>query len=131
MSDKITPRTVAFLLQSIATRRDISGMEEAAVLAAAGIMNKINSGQIVELPEPVKDDYPGSKVKYRVFKAEDNSPVENCFVLRPDRDPAARIALSIYAVYTENQQLKKDINGWLDKLDRQGNDKINRKGGSE
>lgn len=51
----------------------------------------------------------GLKLKYRVYKAENNAPVENCFVLRPTKDRAARIAMEAYAKATENKELSKDI----------------------
>lgn len=51
----------------------------------------------------------GLKQKCRVYKAENNAPVENCFVLRPMRDRAARIAMEAYAKATENKELSEDI----------------------
>ena len=51
----------------------------------------------------------GLKLKYRVYKAENNAPVENCFVLRPMKDRAARIAMEAYAKATENKELSEDI----------------------
>lgn len=54
-------------------------------------------------------DHDGLKLKYRVYKAENNAPVENCFVLRPMKDRAARIAMEAYAKATENKELSKDI----------------------
>lgn len=54
--------------------------------------------------------------KYRVTKA-DGTPLDgDCFVLRPDRDPAARAALAAYAASTENRQLASDINVWINRL---------------
>jgi hypothetical protein len=35
----------------------------------------------------------GLKVKYNVYKVSDGSKVLDCFVLRPQKDNAARIAL--------------------------------------
>lgn len=43
----------------------------------------------------------GLKVKYNVFKVEDGGIVNNCFVLRPDKDPAAVDALRAYAASTD------------------------------
>lgn len=51
----------------------------------------------------------GLKLKYRVYKAENNAPVENCFVLRPMKDRATRIAMEAYAKATENKELSEDI----------------------
>jgi len=64
-------------------------------------------------PEPCEDNYPGLKVKYRVYKALNNEPVENCFVLRPDKDNAARPALEMYAECCDNEILRRDIRLWL------------------
>lgn len=51
--------------------------------------------------------------KYRVTKA-DGTPLDgDCFVLRPDRDPAAVKALLAYAASTTNEELSSDIRVWL------------------
>lgn len=55
------------------------------------------------------DKRDGLRQKYRVYKAKDNTPVEDCFVLRPEKDPAARIALEAYAKATDNKALSEDI----------------------
>lgn len=51
----------------------------------------------------------GLRQKYRVCKAKDNTPVDGCFVLRPEKDPAARIAMEAYAKATENKILAEDM----------------------
>ena len=51
----------------------------------------------------------GLRQKYRVYKAKDNTPVDGCFVLRPAKDPAARIAMEAYAKATENKILAEDM----------------------
>lgn len=55
----------------------------------------------------------GLILKYDVKKIETGEPVENCFVLRPDRDPAAVAALRAYARATPNKALANDILGWV------------------
>lgn len=55
----------------------------------------------------------GLKVKYDVFKTKDGSKVNNCFVLRPDKDPTAIVALKAYAEATPNKELAKDIFKWI------------------
>lgn len=58
----------------------------------------------------------GLYAKYRVTKA-DGTPLDgDCFVLRPDRDPAARCALKEYAYQTPNGELSADIEEWLDRI---------------
>ena len=64
-----------------------------------------------------EDEYEGLKRKYIVLKADTGELVENCFVLRPDKDPAARAALRAYAEATENKQLANDITNWVGKED--------------
>lgn len=51
--------------------------------------------------------------KYIVRKVKDDSLVEDCFVLRPDKDPAAVKALEAYAATTHNVVLAADIYEWL------------------
>lgn len=72
------------------------------------VLNSIGGGytRLRELAEAARDGrviitdttdtdiaHDGLKLKYRVYKAENNAPVENCFVLRPLKDRAARIAM--------------------------------------
>lgn len=42
--------------------------------------------------------------------------VTNCFVLRPEKDPAARAALKAYAKATDNKVLARDLTDWLASL---------------
>lgn len=88
------------------------------------VLNSIGGGytRLRELAEAARDGrviitdttdtdiaHDGLKLKCRVYKAENNAPVENCFVLRPTKDRAARIAMEAYAKATENKELSKDI----------------------
>lgn len=59
----------------------------------------------------------GLYVKYEVRKKDTGELVNDCFVLRPDRDPAARYALLIYAWTTPNLLLSGDIINWLRDLE--------------
>ena len=61
------------------------------------------------------DAYKGLKAKYLVFKADTGEIVENCFVLRPDKDTASIVALRAYASATDNETLAKDIYNWVGK----------------
>lgn len=61
----------------------------------------------------------GIRMKYKVQKADD-TPVdpEACyFVLRLDKDPAARSAMRTYAEHCDNTELAEDITRCLDWLD--------------
>ena len=61
------------------------------------------------------DAYKGLKAKYLVFKADTGERVGNCFVLRPDKDPAAVEAIRAYARATDNETLAEDIYNWVGK----------------
>lgn len=60
-----------------------------------------------------QEDTDGLKRKYIVLKSDTGESVNNCFVLRPDKDDAAIAALNAYAEATENQVLAADIWKWL------------------
>jgi len=49
----------------------------------------------------------GLYAKYEVTK--NGKSVEDCFVLEPEEDRAARVALKAYAAATENDELAKDL----------------------
>jgi len=55
--------------------------------------------------------------KYEV--TEDGSAVEDCFVLEPETDPAARAALATYAEQTDDEDLQRDLQAWLASLRNQ------------
>ena len=59
------------------------------------------------------DSQTGLCVKYDVKKVETGETVNNCFVLRPDKDPAAVAALRTYARATPNKALADDIIAWV------------------
>lgn len=59
----------------------------------------------------------GLRVKYNVTKISDGSLVNDCFVLRPDRDQAAVEALKAYANATNNDDLAYDILNWPDRIE--------------
>lgn len=58
----------------------------------------------------------GLYVKYDVRKVDTGELVNDCFVLRPDKDRAAFAALRAYAEQTTNDELRKDINQQLDSI---------------
>ena len=81
----------------------------------------INNGVTVQDGKPLDaflhpvDAYKGLKAKYLVFKADTGERVGNCFVLRPDKDPAALEAIRAYASATYNETLAEDIYNWVGK----------------
>lgn len=66
--------------------------------------------------EQEQDKQEGLKIKYNVTKVSDGSPVYDCFVLRPDRDPAAIAAIYAYAEATTNKTLAEDLRRWMEEL---------------
>jgi hypothetical protein len=70
-------------------------------------------GRLMVLETDPRDSYKGLKRKYIVLKSDSGEPVENCFVLRPDKDNAAKIALEAYAKTTGNKTLADDITRWI------------------
>jgi hypothetical protein len=75
----------------------------------------VQEGKPLEaFPHPI-DAYKGLKAKYLVFKADTGESVDNCFILRPDKDPAAVEAIRAYASATDNETLAEDIYNWVGK----------------
>lgn len=87
-------------------------MEYAAALEMAIKALQAQQGQKHYELAPI-DQYDGLKQKYVVLKADTGECVENCFVLRPDRDTAAVAALRAYAKDTDNKVLAADISNWV------------------
>lgn len=56
--------------------------------------------------------------KYEVRK--DGEPVEDCFVLEPEDDSAAREALIRYAEETDDEELAEDLREWVTDLCTRG-----------
>src|SRR5690554_792173 len=55
--------------------------------------------------------------KYQIINRETGEEVEGqYFVLKPEKDHAARAALEKYAEITNNEQLEQDIYAWLHSL---------------
>lgn len=66
-------------------------------------------------------DRSGLYQKYEVRK--DGEPVEDCFVLEPADDHAARIALIAYANTTDDEELADDLWDWLWELREEDGDR--------
>ncbi|AKG36111.1 hypothetical protein [Paenibacillus durus] len=65
----------------------------------------------------MSDQSKGLCNKYQIIKRETGVEVDgNCFVLRPDRDPAAVAALLRYADATSNADLSADIWQWMQSI---------------
>lgn len=63
------------------------------------------------MSEP-NNEQSGLHRKYEVRK--DGEPIDDCFVLEPEDDPAARAALKAYAEATENAALAEDLREQFD-----------------
>lgn len=60
-------------------------------------------------------DTKGLYGKYIITRS-DGTPVNGrCFILRPDKDPAAVTALQAYAAATDDEQLRDDLYAWVGK----------------
>jgi len=57
------------------------------------------------------DDSDGLHEKYEVY--ENGEPVDDCFVLEPTTDSAARAALITYAEETDDETLAQDLRDWV------------------
>lgn len=88
--------------------------ELADYLIANGVTVRDNGKPLESFLHPV-DAYNGLKDKDLVFKANTGEKVENCFVLRPDKDSAAVAALRTYAEAADNDTLANDIYCWVGK----------------
>ena len=65
------------------------------------------------LTPPNEPERAGLYGKYTVRKNSDGSLVTDCFVLRPNKDLAAVVALRAYATATDNAELAADIISWV------------------
>lgn len=63
------------------------------------------------------DTEAGLLLKYNVQKVSTGEPVHDCFVLRPQKDAAARAALLAYAKATHNAKLASDLIVWVRQLE--------------
>lgn len=59
------------------------------------------------------DDKRGLYGKYIITKADGTPVTDRCFVLKPDKDPAAVAALQAYAAATDDEQLRDDLYAWV------------------
>lgn len=55
----------------------------------------------------------GLERKYEVRRLDDGSVVDDAFVLRVSKDPAAWVAAWSYALVTRNEDLRRDMERWL------------------
>ena len=72
---------------------------------------RLDGCPLIHVPDHGRQD--GLYSKYFVIKTETGEIVQDCFVLRPQKDKAAVAALLLYAEETESQELSSDIRGWL------------------
>lgn len=80
------------------------------------ILDHYDDGTVPVIELLPQEDTDGLKRKYIVLKSDTGESVENCFVLRPEKDNAAIEALLAYANSTGNKALANDIRAWIDEL---------------
>lgn len=68
-----------------------------------------------------QDETRGLYEKYEV-RDEDGSTVDDCFVLEPTDDPAARAALRTYANVTSDSELRQDLREWINQINASDTD---------
>ena len=63
----------------------------------------------------MNDEQSGLYDKYMVIKKVDGTTITDCFILVPEKDPAAVVAMQAYAAATENKRLADDLYKWIGK----------------
>lgn len=91
----------------------IAVCEEACRLGAAALREQEKLDSPLSAFLAPMDSYKGLKRKFLVFRSDTGEMIENCFVLRPGKDPAAVAALRAYAEATDNDTLAADIISWV------------------
>jgi len=80
------------------------------------ILENFDDGTVPVIELSPQEKHDGLKRKYIVLKSDTGDLVENCFVLRPDKDYAAIEALQTYANRTPNRTLGKEIKAWINSI---------------
>lgn len=62
-----------------------------------------------------ENDQKGLYGKYIITKVDGTTVSDRCFILKPDKDPAAVKALQAYAAATDNEYLRNDLYKWVGK----------------
>lgn len=122
MPDRVKEKLVELLKSAYGTSFNAPYFREHELEPLADHL--IAHGVTVQEGKPIEaflhpiDTYKGLKAKYLVFKADTGGKVDNCFVLRPDKDPVAVEALRAYARNTDNETLAENIYKWVGKVER-------------
>ena len=62
-----------------------------------------------------QNEQKGLYAKYILTKADGTPVNDRCFILKPDKDPAAVKALQAYAAATDDELLRNDLYAWVGK----------------
>lgn len=122
------PRNLTLILAAVQTLvkelADAQTYGESAIVV--GQLTKLRNNALLELYRviearlklPVEDTH-GLYPKYWIVNKQSRQEVTGAFVLKPETDPYARVAMRIYAqaVYTASPQLALDLIAWIDALD--------------
>ena len=100
------------LTDSALTRKGLAEIEQMVLDAYEALSH-------LEKNEKKPEEPNGLYGKYRVFKHPSGEAVNDCFVLRPVKDKAARKALGTYAVSGVAPELCKDLVAWIEKLEKE------------
>lgn len=63
----------------------------------------------------MSNEHSGLYEKYVVIKKVDGTTITDCFILVPEKDPAAVVAMQAYAAATDNKRLADDLYKWVGK----------------
>lgn len=98
------------------TERAITFAENAQLLTDEPVLQEFYrlAGAALRAQQERENSEPkGLFGKYIVRKTSDGTAVDNCFVLRPEKDPAAITAIRAYAEATDNSTLATDLLQWV------------------
>lgn len=91
-------------------------LRQRAVRVLAQLDREIEARDARREPEGLYEKY----VVYKRSAGPGAGEVSGCFVLRPGKDEAARVALRVYAaqVQYENPTLARELWAWMDRVER-------------
>jgi len=75
----------------------------------------VEAARAAALRRYMPEDKKGLYGKYIITRADGTPVNDRCFVLKPDKDPAAAKALQAYAAATDDEQLRDDLYAWVGK----------------
>jgi hypothetical protein len=80
-------------------------------------MSNSNTTNENEASETNDDSDPENGLYGKYEVTQNGAPVRECFVLEPESDKAARMAIRTYAASTSNDALAEELNKWMDDIE--------------